>query len=776
MLNKEIYEKIKEYMLDTSHTLMTGEDLLEAIGAEESADKFWQVLLYMEEQGELIKTRYNTYGLPGRMGLVAGRFQLNAKGFGFVIPDNKGANPDVFIPPHCLGSAMNNDRVLARVEKSVHGRKPEGEIIRIIRRANDKVVGVFHQTGPFAFVTPDDRRIGQDVYIPKKCFGGAKDGQKVVAKIEIWPEADRKAQGSIVEVLGNAGDVGLEILSIIKQNNLPLEFPREVMEASRRVPVEIAPQELAGRRDLRKRLIVTVDGEDAKDLDDAIYVEATDDGYLLGVYIADVSYYVREGGALDKEAFNRGTSVYLVDRVLPMLPERLSNGICSLNAGEDRLAMACEMHIDASGKVVSYEIFPGVIRVRYRLSYNIVRGMLAGDEELIAKYQDALPMLKQADVLRSILREKRVNRGAVDFDLPEEKVILDESLHPVEIVKCVHGNAESLIEEFMLAANETVAKHLSDAHFPAVYRVHDTPDEEKLRELARLLATFNVKFTVRKKTRPMDVATAVRAMAGRPEEKLVTTVALRSMRQAVYQTENIGHFGLAAKYYTHFTSPIRRYPDLLIHRLLRSQLTGARLATADKEELTDKLDFAAANASLRERAAADAERLTVKLKMCEYMAERIGEEYDGIISGVTAYGVFVELANGVEGLVHISTMRDDYYEYEEEKYALVGSVKGNCYRLGGAVRIEVLKVDISEMSIDFVMVSDMEEARDFIRRQLTGGASKAKTAAGATAGAKGPVGASYGKKNNAKGAKKNKTQGAGKATKTQGGKKKRKKK
>lgn len=768
MLNKEIYDKIKEYMLDTRHALMSGEDLLEAIGAEGSADKFWQVLLYMEEQGELIKTRYNTYGLPGRMGLVAGRFQLNAKGFGFVIPDNKGANPDVFIPPHCLGSAMNNDRVLARVEKSVHGKKPEGEIIRIIKRANDKVVGVFHQAGPFAFVTPDDRRVGQDVYIPKKCFGGAKDGQKVVARIDVWPEAERKAQGTVVEVLGNSGDVGLEILSIIKQNNLPLEFPREVMEASRRVPVDIAPQELAGRRDLRQRLIVTIDGEDAKDLDDAIYVEKEESGYLLGVYIADVSYYVREGGVLDKEAFDRGTSVYLVDRVLPMLPERLSNGICSLNAGEDRLAMACEMHIDANGNVKGYEVFESVIRVRYRLSYNIVRGMLEGDEGLIEKYEEALPMLLKADELRRVLRQHRADRGAVDFDLPEEKVILDENLHPVEIVKCVHGNAESLIEEFMLAANETVAKHLSDAKYPAVYRVHDVPDEEKLKELSRLLASFNVKFAVKEKTRPLDIANALKAMAGRPEEKLVTTVALRSMKQAVYQTDNIGHFGLAAKYYAHFTSPIRRYPDLLIHRLLRSQLAGGKLAVAEKEELTDRLDLAAANSSLRERAAADAERLTVKLKMCEYMAGHIGDEYDGVVSGVTAFGVFVELENGVEGLVHVSTMRDDYYEYAEEKYALVGSVKGNCYRLGDAVRIEVLKVDIGAMSIDFVMAQDMEEAREFIRKQLAGGAANGKAgSSGAGAGAK---------KSQAKNLKKGQASASVKAGKAQGGKKKRKKK
>ena len=719
MQSKDVRENILNFMRDTGYAPMTSEELMDALAGTCSPNKFWQEMLALEQNGEIIKTRFDTYGLPEKMGLVAGRFQLTSKGFGFVIPDNKGDRPDVFIPPRALNGAMNNDRVLARIDNDTHGKKPEGEILRIIVHANNKVVGVFHQSGEFAFVTPDDKRIGQDVYVMKRHFNNAKDGQKVVVEITEWPQNNRKAEGKVTEVLGNLGDVGLEILSIIKQNDLPLTFPEEVLDASYKVPKTIKKSELNGRRDLRDRTVVTVDGEDAKDLDDAVYVEKLNSNeYLLGVYIADVSYYVTENSVLDREARARGTSVYLVDRVLPMLPERLSNGICSLNAGEDRLSMACEMHINGEGKVLNYEIFPAVINVRHRLSYNIVRAMLAGDAELCAKYKDVLPMVGKMDELREILHKKRAKRGAVDFDLPEQKVILDEKLHPIEIVQRIHGNAESIIEEFMLAANETVAQHMFNQHWPFIYRVHDIPAEEKMQDFAKLLANFNIKFKVHEETKPKDIQQAVEAIAGTPEERLITTVALRSMKQAVYQTENIGHFGLAAKYYTHFTSPIRRYPDLIVHRLLHRWLQAPKLPANEVEPLGDKLDMIAEHSSIRERAAADAERATVELKKCEYMADHIGEEFDGTISGVTAFSMFVELENGVEGLVHISSLMDDYYDYYEERYALVGTHSGNVYRLGDKVRIEVLQVNISDVSIDFIMAGENNGVREHIRQQL----------------------------------------------------------
>lgn len=728
MYSKDIREKIISFMRESSYAPMTSEELLDALASESNTTKFWQELLSLEQNGEIIKTRFATYGLPEKMGLVVGRFQLTSKGFGFVIPDNKGDKQDVFIPPRALNGAMNNDRVLARVNNNTSGKKPEGEILRIIVRANNKVVGVFHQTGDFAFVTPDDKRIGQDVYIMRRNFNGAKNGQKVVVEITQWPQENRKAEGKISEILGNIGDVGLEILSIIKQNDLPLQFPENVLDASKKVPKAIKKSEFSGRRDLRERIIVTVDGEDAKDLDDAVYVEQLGtDEYLLGVYIADVSYYVTEDSILDKEARERGTSVYLVDRVLPMLPERLSNGICSLNAGEDRLAMACEMHIDKMGRILSYEIFPAVINVRHRLSYNIVREILNGDSDKCSQYNDILPMIGRMDELRKILHDKRAKRGAVDFELPEQKVILDEKLHPVDIVQRIHGNAESIIEEFMLAANETVAKHMFDQHWPFIYRVHEIPSEEKMQDFAKLLSNFNIKFQVKEDTEPKEIQQAVAAAEGRPEERLITTVALRSMKQAVYQTENIGHFGLAAKYYTHFTSPIRRYPDLIVHRLLRSWLQNKNLKTDAAESLADKLETIAEHSSVRERVAADAERATVDLKMCEYMAGHIGEEYEGVISGVTAFGIFVELDNGVEGLVHISSLVDDYYEFYEERYALVGMHTCHAYRLGDKVNIEVLQVNISDVSIDFIMAGENAGVREHIRQQLL---AKQKSTAG----------------------------------------------
>lgn len=719
MQRKDIKAAILNFMREGCYAPMTSEELLEALCSACSPDVFWQELLALEHNGDVVKTRFDTYGLPEKMGLVAGRLQLTSKGFGFVIPDNKGERSDVFIPPRALNGAMNNDRVLARVNSAVAGQNPEGEVLRIITHANGRVVGVFYQTGDFAFVTPDDKRIGQDIYIMRKNFHGAKNLQKVVVEITQWPMEHRKAEGKIVEVLGDPGDVGLEILSIIKQNDLPLEFPKEVIAAAENIPLAVRPQEMEGRRDLRSRTVVTIDGEDAKDLDDAVYVEQVNENeFLLGVYIADVSHYVKEDSPLDREACSRGTSVYLVDRVLPMLPTRLSNGICSLNEGEDRLAMACEMRMDKKGSLLSYEIFPAVIKVKHRLSYNQVRSILSGDEALEAHYGDIVPMLRKMDSLRLILSDMRRRRGAVDFNVPEQKVILDEKLRPVEIVQRIHGDAESLIEEFMLAANETVAGHMQRLKSPFIYRVHDVPEEEKMKQLGRLLTNFNIKFIPGENVKSKEIQKVVKAVEGRPEERLVTTVALRSMKQAVYQTENLGHFGLAAKYYTHFTSPIRRYPDLIVHRLLRSRMQQTRLKKEEAEELLDKLNFISEHASLRERAAAEAERATVELKKAEYMAGHLGEEFDGVISGVTAFGMFVELQNGVEGLVHISSLMDDYYEYYEERYALVGSHSGKVYRLGDRVRIEVLQVNISEVSIDFIMAGENDAVREHIRAQL----------------------------------------------------------
>ena len=739
MTKLSLKDKIMAFMQRESYAPMTAEEMIFAIPVkEEPMHEFWDAITELEKDGYIVKTRFETYGLPEKMGLVAGRFQLSSKGFGFLIPDNKGSKPDVFIPPRKLHGAMNNDRVMARIDSHAPGRRPEGEIIRIIEHANSRIVGVFRRTMDFAFVTPDDKRIGSDIYILRRNFGSAANNQKVVVEITEWPAEEHNAEGRVVEVLGNVGDPGLEILSIIRQHDLPMDFPENVKRAAARVPDEIREKDLEGREDRRDYPVVTVDSEDAKDLDDAVYVRRLENGrYLLGVYIADVSYYVKAKTLLDQEAQERGTSVYLVDRVLPMLPQRLSNGICSLNENEDRLVMSCEMEIEAeTGRVAKYKIFPAVIHSHHRLSYNLVRSILEeGDREARDNYADIVPMLEEMRELCRILQKKRARRGAIEFELPEQKVILDETGKPLEIRQRIHGLPESIIEEFMLAANETVARHLTMMQWPCVYRVHESPAEDKMEGLAKLLQSFNIKLRIPRngEVRPKDVQSALAEMKERPEERMVNTVALRCMRQAVYQTENIGHFGLAAEYYCHFTSPIRRYPDLLVHRILHAWLKDPDLTQHLPMLSEDRLESMAEHSSVQERNAAEAERETVDLKKAEYMLGHIGENYEGVISGVTSFGMFVELPNGVEGLVHMSSLTDDYYEFIEDRYCLTGTHTGNTFWLGDTVQVEVLQVNLEDRSIDFIMAGENEAMHEYLKIQL-GGNGRPRDAAQAAGG------------------------------------------
>lgn len=641
---------------------------------------------------------------------IAGRLQVTSKGFGFVTPFDEENKNDVFISRRDMADAMNGDVVVVELlPQNFGGQSPEGKIVKIERRKYTKVVGTFIKVGDYAFVEPDDKHL-EDIFVAKHNFNGAKNKDKVYVEILVYPDAcnQKKAEGKVLEILGKIGDVGIEILSIIKQKDLPLNFPKEVLQAAKKVPEKINSNEIQNRLDRRNRMVVTIDGEDAKDFDDAIYVEKVrgKNEWDLGVYIADVSYYVKENEILDKEAQERGNSVYLVDRVLPMLPERLCNGICSLNENVDRLVMACEMRFNDRGELLKYKIAPAVIRSKHRLTYNIVRKILAGDKKLKEKYADCVPMLKVADSLRKKLHAMRVQRGAINFEIPEVKVILDNNLHPVEIKQRVQGDAENLIEEFMLAANECVAKHLTAAHYPAVYRVHAAPKKEKLRELTKLLAMFKVLLEYENEVKPLDVQRALNKMKEMPEEKFISAVALRSMQQAVYQTENIGHFGLAAPCYVHFTSPIRRYPDLLIHRLLRLQFVKKKLKTTEFLALKENLQNLAEHASQRERLAVDAERATTNLKLCEYMQDHIGEEYDGTISGVTNFGIFVELPNGVEGMIRLQNLTDDYYEFRGDEYAVVGIRKHKRFRLGDNLRIKVLSVNMEEITIDFELIEE----------------------------------------------------------------------
>lgn len=567
-----------------------------------------------------------------------------------------------------------------------------------------RVVGLFTRSKSFGFVQTDGRKMKQDIYIAKKDFNGAVTGQKVAVEITKTAIERQKAEGKIIEILGRENEQGIDVLSIIVENGLPLNFPDKVLELTDKISTTITERDWKYRKDRSDLPIVTIDSEDARDLDDAVYVDILPNkNFFLGVYIADVSYYVKENTSLDFEARERGTSVYLVDRVLPMLPEKLSNGICSLNAKVERLALACEMEINPEGRVVHYELFPAVIKVHTRLSYKIVREILAGDSTTRHKFAELIPQINIMNQLRETLQKKRSRRGAIDFNFPEQKVILDDKGKPLSIEKRIQGTAESIIEEFMLAANETVAEHLYKLNLPSIYRVHETPDHEKITLLKTLLHNFDILLPTKKEITPQDLQTALAAVKGKPEERFLSTVMLRSLRQANYQMESLGHFGLATKFYTHFTSPIRRYPDLIVHRLLRESWYKKN----DNEQRIDKLKTLlptiAKHASARERLAIEAERMSVDLKKAEYMKKFIGEHFAGIICSVTSFGVFVELDNGVEGMVHISDFPDDYYIYQEENFSLVGRRYKKVYRLGDPIEIIVQAVNLRERTISFVL-------------------------------------------------------------------------
>ena len=585
-------EKILLFMQESAYKPLNAEDLaleMEIRGKE--LIEFWRALEELEHDAKIFKTRYDKYGIPEKMSLVVGRLSLSSKGFGFVIPENPLTEDesDLYIAQDDLKTAMHNDVVIARVNRqNLAGRSREGEIVRIVNRANKKIIGTFDASKNFGFVIPDDKRIGQDIFVSRENFNKAKVGAKVVVEIINWPDKQRSAEGKIVEVLGYKGDVGIEILSIIKKHDLAMEFQAEVEQEANKVPEQELVDESENRRDLRDKIIVTIDGDDAKDLDDAIYIERLANGnFLLGVHIADVSYYVRENTPLDKEARERGTSVYLVDRVLPMLPRRLSNGICSLNAGEDRLAMSIEMEIDYRGKVLKYEIFPSIIKVHTRLTYNIVRQILVdNDEALRQEHAKLMEPLENMERLCHILRNHRMQRGAVDFDFPEIKVKLDDTGKPIELVKRVRSLSESIIEEFMLIANETIAQHMHKIKMPFVFRVHEQPEQGKIDKLNNLLHNFGQNIPKSDEIRPKELQNILKKVAGKPEERIISTVMLRSLKQARYEAENIGHFGLAATYYTHFTSPIRRYPDLIVHRLLRETFRTGDISEKRKPKLT----------------------------------------------------------------------------------------------------------------------------------------------------------------------------------------------
>lgn len=701
-----IKDKILAFMREEAYKPMLLEELAIIFDLNKKEWKdFSKILEDMETEGLIMKTRKNKYGIPERMNLIVGKLQGHSKGFGFVIPENAELK-DVYIPAENLNGAMNNDKVIARITKeNIPGKKIEGEIIRILKRANTTIVGTFEKGEGFGFVVPDDKRIYQDIFISKGDMGGAKHGQKVVVEINKWPEKRRNPEGTVIEVLGNAENPGVDILSIIRKYNLPEEFPDEVEEYANRIPEEIPEGEISRRRDLRDLKIVTIDGEDAKDLDDAVSIEKLPDGkYRLGVHIADVTYYVREKSPLDKEAFDRGTSVYLVDRVIPMLPKKLSNGMCSLNPRVDRLTMSCVMTIDKEGKVVEHEIFESIIKTSERMTYtDVTRILKDNDPELMKRYDYLIDDFKNMEELCMILNAKRMRRGALDFDFDETKIILNDKGKPIDIMPYEREIANRIIEEFMLVCNETIAEHMFWTGTPFVYRIHEDPDEEKLMIFSEFIHNLGMYLRATGEVHPKTLQGILEQAKGKKEEIVVNTLLLRSLKQARYSPESTGHFGLAAKYYCHFTSPIRRYPDLAIHRIIREFING-KIDENRISKLKKFVDEASKQSSDMERRAQEAERETDDLKKVEYMSDKIGEVYTGVISSVTSFGIFVELKNTIEGLVHISNMLDDYYIYDEKHHSLMGERLRKVYRLGDEVIIKVVKTDIDTRTIDFALV------------------------------------------------------------------------
>lgn len=641
---------------------------------------------------------------------LIGTFISNSRGFGFV--EIEGREQDLFIPESGVNGAFHKDTVRVELLKEQRGKRPEAKVVAILEHAVNRVVGTFEKSKNFGFVIPDNDKLSSDIFVPIERSKGAVNGHKVVVELTDYGDEKHKPEGKVVEIIGHINDPGVDIMSIVKGFELPTEFGEKVLNQAERMNKEVSEADREGRRDLRDVMMVTIDGEDAKDLDDAVNVCKVGENYHLGVHIADVTNYVQENSALDREALNRGTSVYLVDRVIPMLPHALSNGICSLNQGVDRLALSCLMTINQKGEVIDYEIVESVINVNRRMSYTEVKKILEDeDKETIAACEELVPMFKLMQELSGILREKRKKRGSVDFDFPESKMILDEAGVPLEIKPYERNTATKIIEDFMLLANETVAQHFYWMEMPFVYRTHDMPDPEKILKLGTFINNFGYFIKIKtgeNEIHPKEIQKLLGKIEGTAEEALIARLTLRSMKQAKYTVNCTGHFGLACQYYCHFTSPIRRYPDLQIHRIIKEQIRG-RMKEERMEHYKAILPEVAKHSSEMERRADEAERETEKLKKAQYMESRIGNIYEGVISGITAWGIYVELPNTVEGMIHVSRLTGDYYYYREETYEMVGRDTGRCFKLGQKVRIMVDDVDRLSKSIDFLLAYDEEE-------------------------------------------------------------------
>ena len=657
--------------------------------------------------GKVSVTQKGKY-VKGTAKQLVGTYQAHARGFGFVTVE--GQADDIFISEDDANGAFHMDQVEVVITKAPEGKRREGKIVRILSHGTVKLVGYFQKNKNFGFVIPDNDRFVKDIFVPLERSKGAVTGHKVVVELTSYGKDGKKPEGKVVEIIGHVNDPGTDIMSIVKGYDLPVEFPEKVLNQAERVAKDVTSADMAGRMDIRSWRMVTIDGEDAKDLDDAISITKEGENYQLGVHIADVTNYVQERSALDREAYERGTSVYLVDRVIPMLPHALSNGICSLNAGEDRLALSCIMTVNPKGEVIDHKIAETVVHIDQRMSYTSVKKILEDrDPEEMEAYKEFVPMFELMAELAKILREKRHRRGSIDFDFPESKIMLNADGTPTEIKPYDRNTATKIIEDFMLLANETVAEDYFWQEIPFVYRTHDVPDEEKIQKLCTFINNFGHSMHVaNKEVRPKEIQKLLAKVDGTPEGDFISRLALRSMKQAKYTPENTGHFGLAAQYYCHFTSPIRRYPDLQIHRIIKETLRG-RMNENRIEHYESILPEVTKHASQMERRAEEAERETIRLKKAEYMEQHIGEVFAGVISSITKWGMYVELENTVEGLIHVTNMHDDHYDYYEDRFEMIGEHTRRSYKLGQTVYVRVLDTDCLQRKIDFELVNKGDE-------------------------------------------------------------------
>ena len=703
-MDKELLEERKKIILDIiaseEYIPMKAKELAVILNiTKENRSELEEVLNALLSEGKISVSKKGKYGKPSG-NILIGKYEGNARGFGFVTVE--GQDEDIFIPENGSNGALHGDMVQVVLRSSKTGKRKEGEIIKILEHEISEIVGLFQKSKNFGFVIPDNPRISKDIFIPAEKSKGAVTGHKVVVRITDYGDSNKKPEGVVKEIIGHINDPGTDIMSVVKSMDIPIEFPNEVMKQIEKIPDEVSSDDIAGRLDLRNVQMVTIDGEDAKDLDDAVSVSFENGRYILGVHIADVSDYVKENSPLDKEAVKRGTSVYLVDRVIPMLPHKLSNGICSLNANVDRLALSCIMEIDSKGNVIGHRIAETVVNINKRMDYTTVNKILEfEDEKAIEENKELVPMFKMMNELAVILREKRHKRGSIDFDFPESKIILDEKGRPLEIKPYERNSATKLIEDFMLIANETIAEHFFWQELPFVYRTHDNPDSEKMLKLSLFINNFGYGIkTTQEEVHPKELQKLLEKIGGTEEETLISRLTLRSMKQAKYTTLCTGHFGLATKYYCHFTSPIRRYPDLQIHRIIKENLRGG-LSEKRIKHYESVLPGIAEQSSKTERRADEAERDTDKIKKVEYMEKHIGEVFEGVVSSITNWGMYVELPNTIEGMVRIADIHDDYYYYDEENYELVGEATKRVFKLGQTVQVEVLRTDKQQRQIDF---------------------------------------------------------------------------